>query len=464
MSETAKQIAAGKWFLVLGTLLVASGSVSAAPPPLPSGLGGDAPPALPSGLGGEAASTAEVEESDDEANKLLPFELHGFAELRVGGRLQNAPGFSDSSLREARLQLQMEEYLGASSTFKAVMDFVYDDLDPDRGFDWEDGSGWLDPRELWLSTKPVDAVDLKLGRQVATWGVGDLLFINDLFPKDWNSFFLGRDLEYLKAPQDSLRASYFSDWVNLDLVYSPRFEPDRFIDGQRLSFWSEASGSLTEQAVPMDPVYPGGTFDSDELHLRLSRILGRFELAAYGYWGYWKSPAGVDTATGRALFPELEVFGASARGPIGSGLLSAEIGAYESVDDPAGEDPFTRNSELRLLLGYERELGNELTGSAQYYVERTRDYAAADSVADRDRDLVTLRLRKQLWQQTLTLNAFVFYSPSQEDHYTRLSASWKASDEWRWDVGANLFGGEDWSFFGQFGRNENLYLAARRSF
>ena len=51
--------------------------------------------------------------------------------------------------------------------------------------------------------------------------MGDLLFINDLFPKDWVSFFVGRDDEYLKAPSDSLKASFFNELFNLDFVYTP---------------------------------------------------------------------------------------------------------------------------------------------------------------------------------------------------------------------------------------------------
>ena len=34
---------------------------------------------------------------------------------------------------------------------------------------------------------------------------------NILFPKDWQSFFSGRDDEYLKAPSDSLRFTYYFD-------------------------------------------------------------------------------------------------------------------------------------------------------------------------------------------------------------------------------------------------------------
>ena len=66
---------------------------------------------------------------------------------------------------------------------------------------------WIDPREAWLSTQPLDFLDLKAGRQVVTWGTGDLLFINDLFPKDWQSFILGRDEEYLKAPSDTVKVA-----------------------------------------------------------------------------------------------------------------------------------------------------------------------------------------------------------------------------------------------------------------
>ena len=38
-----------------------------------------------------------------------------------------------------------------------------------------------------------NAFDLKIGQQVLTWGTGDYVFLNDLFPKDYQSFFSGRD-------------------------------------------------------------------------------------------------------------------------------------------------------------------------------------------------------------------------------------------------------------------------------
>ncbi|WP_309022372.1 hypothetical protein [Pelagicoccus sp. SDUM812002] len=417
------------------------------------------PPALPGGLGGSPLSTPQVQVTTDS----FWDEVSGFAELRGGIRLSYAPGYGDESLGEARVQLKTEREVGAA-LIEASVDFLADGTTSEHSFDWESGRGPVDMRALSLSFSPLRDVDVKLGRQVATWGVGDLVFINDLFAKDWNSFLLGRDLEYLKAPQDSVRLAYFNDIADLEVIYSPRFESDRFIDGDRLTFWDSMSGRITAKAQPIEVASPGDAFEANELHLRASRLQGRYELAAYGYLGYWKSPAGFDQSLGLSTFPSLNVFGGSARGPLGRGIVSAEFGSYDSKSDPTGTEVMTRNSELRLLLGYEQEIGKELTASVQYYVERTRDVGAAGGLGDRDRELFTLRLRKQLWQQTLTLNGFAFHSPSQKDNYFRLSASWKASDAWQWDVGANLFGGDEPTFFGQFQNSSSAHLSLRRIF
>ena len=58
-------------------------------------------------------------------------------------------------------------------------------------------------------------------------------------------------------------------------------------------------------------------------------------------------------------FPRLAVLGASARGALAGGVSSVELGYYDSKDDRSGSDPFVRNSELRLLVGYEREVARE---------------------------------------------------------------------------------------------------------
>ena len=396
----------------------------------------------------------------------LGLEGHGFLDARGGGRLQEDPAQDPESLGEVRLQLDVSRY-GDVATFQGRVDLLGDSVAESHAVDLETGTGWLDLREANAQCSPAAALDVKAGRQILTWGTGDLLFINDLFPKDWVSFFSGRDEEYLKAPSDALFASVFTAWANLDVVYTPLFDADRFIDGGRISFHN-----------PLDPGAPlrvdrrGKWFTHDEVALRLSRTAGAYELAAYGYGGYWKSPGGYRDATGEAYFPRLRVYGAGARGPAGRGLVHVEGGYYESPDDARGDDPLVRNSELRLLAGYDRELARDLTAGLQYYLEHLDDYGAfrrtlppGSPASDEDRHVVTLRLTRQWLDQTLTLSFFAFYSPSDRDAYLRPAARYDLTDDWRLFAGANVFLGEEQTtFFGQFQDNTNLYGGLRYSF
>lgn len=426
---------------------------------LAAALAAAEPEAMDGGTGGALlASAAE--------------DLSGFWEARGGYRTQSDPYEKSASTMETRLQLRYQHDWDNASV-KVVPDVVFDDVEDDRSsLRLDEGLGWLDLREANLLLRPGEAMDVKLGRQILTWGTGDLLFINDLFPKDWNSFFCGRDQEYLKAPSDAAKLSLFSATANLDLVYVPVFDRDRGIDGRRLSYWNSALGRRAGRDAIVRADTPDRWVDDGELAARLYRNLGGYELAAYGYHGFWKSPGGMDPLSGRAIYPDLNVWGASVRGVIGKGIGHLEAGYYDSADDRAGDDPFVRNDEVRFLAGYEQELWADCTAGVQYYVEWMQDYDAyreslpdATRAADEVRNVVTLRLTQSLLQQNLALSLFAYYSPTDADGYLRPNANYKVSDHWQVEAGGNwFFGREAWTFFGQFERNTNVYTAVRYSF
>ena len=84
---------------------------------------------------------------------------------------------------------------------------------------------------------------------------------------------------------------------------------------------------------------------------------------------------------------------------------------------------------------------------------------------ERYRDIVTLRLTQFLAHQTLKLSLFAFYSPAENDYLLQPRVSHKISDNLSISLGANLFGGEErTTFFGQFDRNDNVYLSFRGDF
>lgn len=398
-------------------------------------------------------------------------DVHGFLDARTGGRTQNDPYERDLSLGELRLQLFAERN-GDAGTLTARSDFVYDGVLESADLDIEQGLGWLDLRELNARVSPLDSVDVKAGRQILTWGVGDLLFVNDLFPKDWNAFFSGRDTDYLKAPSDALLLSWFPGFADFDVAYTPAFDSDRFISGDRISYWNPMLGRRAGRDAVADPEPRERWFRDDEVALRARRMLGGYEVAAYGYSGYWKSPEGFDPAAMRPRYPTLSTYGASARGGFAGGVLSLESGYYDSREDRSGRDPTAPNSQQRYLVGYERELVRDLQGGMQYYVEATEDYdgyraTLPEGLRPRDefRHVLTFRLTRFAMNQNLMLSCFLFWSPSDRDAYLRPYIEYKATDAWRVSAGANVFvGEEDASFFGQFEKNNNVYAAVRRSF
>lgn len=382
----------------------------------------------------------------------------GFAELAGGLRIEGSEP-TRATLGELRARAETEWVRGRWS-----MSFKGDALgDPVLG------EAELAVRELAVRTDLGSAVDLKAGRQVLTWGTGDLLFLNDLFPKDFESFFAGREDDYLKAPADAVRVTAYHRAINADLVWMPVFEPDVYLDGSRFSFFNPASGRIEAPDPPIRAERPERTPANGEFALRLFRRIGAGEVAAYGYRGFFKQPTARDESGGLTFAP-LHVAGASLRRPWGPGIFHAELAWHRSRDDGAGRDPRGPNSQLRWLVGYERELVTHLTGSVQYYGERVQHHAALRAstpsgtpVPDRWRTVLTGRLTLRAVRDNLQLGAFAFVSPSDRDFHLRPQVSYRLSDRWQVAGGLNLFGGsKDHTFFGQLQDNDNVYVRVRR--
>jgi hypothetical protein len=388
-------------------------------------------------------------------------ETHGFYELRGGYRTQNDKYEKDMSVMEQRLQVDLSSYLDWAD-FKFKGDTVGDLVEGEFSFDLREGS---------IAMSPLDFMDIKAGRHTLTWGTGDLIFINDLFPKDWQSFFIGRDTEYLKAPSDAVKTSFFHEIANLDIVYTPQFNSDRFISGRRVSYWNSNLGRQAGRDAIQHTDKPDDCFSDDEIAARLYKNISNYEFALYSYRGFWKSPGGQNASGTRAIFPDLNVYGSSLRGAVGKGIGNVEFGYYESVDDKSGKKGNINNSEVRFLAGYTQEVGKDFTAGVQYYLEHMLQYGNhKDSMAsgltrDRNRHLITVRLTKLLMNQNLRCSVFTYYSPSDKDAYLRPNVNYKINDSFAVECGANVFFGDyPDTFFGQFEKNTNIYTAVRYSF
>jgi hypothetical protein len=387
---------------------------------------------------------------------------NGFLEASLGTRFQSDPLISNrNTLEELRWRVESEWNPG-NVTLALKADAAYDGIS---------SSFEADVRDLTAAFTLGDSLDVKLGRQVQTWGTGDLVFLNDLFPKDFVSFFAGRDDEYLKAPGNSIRLTRFSSAVNIDFVWSPKFEPDVYLTGERFSFFSPLAGENVAPEPPLSAIEPGNSLSNGEFALRLFQNIEGREYALYAYRGFFKQPNAL-TDSLQPTFAPLTSLGASLRQPAGAGLFNVEVSYYLSNDDRDGNNPKIPNGQIRLLAGYEWEAKPNFTVGLQYYLESTLDYRALienspfpEFEPDEYRHLLTNRLTYRGGRDKHVWSLFTFFSPSDKDAYMRPVYSYRHSDQWSITAGANIFGGKDaHTFFSQLEDASNFYLRLRYNY
>ena len=115
-------------------------------------------------IGGMLLALPSLVSGQQELNGFVEF---GFAPKFTKNELLKQGRGASYSLAEQRVQLKLAHDADNGEMFIKV-DFVSDQLLQKTS---------VNLREAWFSTSPTDWLDLKIGRQIQTWGVVDLLFV-----------------------------------------------------------------------------------------------------------------------------------------------------------------------------------------------------------------------------------------------------------------------------------------------
>ena len=393
-------------------------------------------------------STVFAQETQSTGSVRKHFQLHGFLLGAVSGRVtgERPPEGGDFVLGEERLRLELKGAANEGKAFLTVKGDAFHDAVANEIH------GDLREAYAGYATGPVD---LRFGRQIVTWGVGDLFYVNDVFPKDWESFFSGRPMEYLKLGVDGFRAQFFSKILNADLMVIPFFTPDRFPSAERFFFFDPFSGIPNRVTTE-----PATRFSNVESAVRLYRRVAGADLSLYFCRGFWRAPGArsddpLAPTTVTKFHPALFVYGLSLQRNLLGGVMSLEGGYYDSRDDNDGNDPTIPNSQWRFLAGYQRELWRDFTAGVQFYGEQI----------DQFRGVASVRLTQWLRYQTWKLSLFAAMSPTDVDYFLQPEISYRVIDNLGLTLGANVFGGRDGTtFFGQLEKNDNVYFNVRYDF
>lgn len=400
-------------------------------------------------------------------------QLNGFLEIERGARIGESDNHEETwVLANERVRLKTSKSVDKGG-FDLKLDFVKDGVTRETE---------IDIREARLRYSPVSWMDLSIGKQVSTWGVGDLIFINDLFPKNWVNLFAGRDIESLKDSSNAVRmTSYFGDW-SWDVVWTPEFDPDTTPTGCRFSMFDPNQAmpvaNLDSCGEPLSVDEQNNQDENGEIAMRLKTQFGAQEVAFYGYNGFWKNPKGIkfDQQAGsfKPFYPRLGVYGLSSEGQFGPGIIFLEAGHYRSYEDEDGTDPLIENSNVRTMVGYKYQLSADLTASGQVMSEKMLNYDNYEEhlpmgmiAKDEVRNTVTLRLVQTAQQETLRISFFVYHRPQHRDDYLRYWINKRLDDHFDVTIGGNVFSGHpDYldSEFGMLHQDDNAFVRVKYIF
>jgi hypothetical protein len=357
---------------------------------------------------------------------------------------------------EERARLQADASEGAWHLL-AKGDVAYDHLG--RQGESELREGYID--------YTADGWDLRIGRQVITWGLGDLVFVNDVFPKDHEALFAGRPLEYLKLGVDAVKLGVYPKFASFELVLAPDFRESRIPDAERFHLYDPMTAVTNRETVK-----PG----QGELSLRAYRDVAGWDAALYLHHGFQRIPSMrpdslVAPTRITYFYPKLSVYGASLSGRAGEGVLNLEAAYYDSRQDHAGSDFTVPNSQTRLLAAWQTQPWEDFTLNLQYYAELMHNYAAYRATLPagfpaeaRWSHTLGFRATQFFLHQTLRLSVYASRNTSNGDTFLNPELRYSFNDHVWGAVGANLFGGEPWGQFGQLARDDNAYLQLRYEF
>lgn len=392
--------------------------------------------------------------------------LHGFVQVNFDFRATGADcpaGMACDVMRsDQRLQVKLDlASPDGRAAAVARADFFHDGILDEAG---------IDIREAYLDLA-ARRLSARVGRQVVTWGLGDLVFINDIFPKDWVALLTGAPLEYLKLGSDALKVGVYPGSLGAEAVVVPVFSADRAPGPNRLFFFD-----------PLPPLAdrisqrPAAEFRNMQVAGRVYARVGRYEVAGYTSTGFFGTPgARPDFSRSPRItyfYPRLTTYGGSLQGPLRAGVFSLEGGYYDSRDDPSGVDPSIENSQVRWLAAYQVQPREDLTLSFQYYAELMAHHRAyLDTLPlglparDRSRQLASVRVTQFQRHQTLRIGMLLMVSPTDRDLYANPSIRYNVTDELWLELGSNMFWGDyPHTFFGQFQKNSGVFLVARYGF
>ena len=314
-------------------------------------------------------------------------------------------------------------------------------------------------------------VDLRVGKQIITWGRADALNPTDvLTPKDF-TLLSARDEEERRIGTAALKANYYRGDYTLSLIWLPIFNPSTIPltapPGFQITEDKRSQGRWTEQGFAAKLDHTGGDFDWSVSY----------------YYGLDVIPTGHSTTPTltELTHNRIHMVGADFAKNLGRFGVRGE-GAYVHTQDPDGTNIDVKNPYVYYVLGVDHDVTEDLNINLQAYQRFIINYQdmfkiqdpAVRNIAvlnvifqqqmDRIQEGLSGRIKAQWWNDTLEAELLGVWNANRSDFFVRPSVSYAFTDRWKGFMGWDVFNGRKESLNGFLQNNSAFFAELRATF
>lgn len=411
---------------------------------------------------------AKVKKPPQPAWKQLVTGWKGFSQLEIADTYASPEHLSKAKLRtELSRTGQFNEYLRWKISGRFDYDAAYDLSDFYPGAVRRDQRQQFFIRENYLDISAGN-FDFRLGRQHVIWGemVG-LFFADVVSAKDMREFVLP-SFDIIRIPQWALRAEYSKNDLHAEVLWIP--VPTLDESGKPgADFYP---GPLRGVANYLPEDRSGRNVAHSNYGLRLSQLKNGWDVSAFYYHSLDASPTfyRVSAFTEPPIFQprhdRIDQFGATLAKDFGSIVLKGETvytdGRQFNTIRPTAINGLVKQSTLDYVLGVDVSLPAEARLNLQFF-QRVYFNHDPDIIPRRLESGASILLAGKVWQK-MEAQALLIHSLNRSDWMLRPRLSWNFQRNWRWALGADIFGGPPSGLFGRFDQSDRVYTELRYSF
>lgn len=308
---------------------------------------------------------------------------------------------------------------------------------------------------------PVGEWEWRVGRQHVVWGEMVGLFLADVVSaRDMREFYL-QEFENMRIPQWAVRSEYFSGNSHFELLWVPHPSYDE-IGKPGADFYPFAVPAGT----PVRTERPTRNLSNTNAGIRYSHLISGWDLSGFYYQSRDVQPTLYQTEWGLELrndrirqtgftfskaLPTL-VFKGEAVHTSGRGFLSS---------DPASPYGLEESESLDYVVGV-MVPWQDWRFDFQVYGSYLFDYEQG-ILRDRRESGLTFLLHRTV-NDRLEWEILYMTGLNRTDYSWQPKLIWNLTQQWRMQLGADIFGGGDVGLFGIYDDSDRVYMELRRWF